>query len=73
MKELTKALDNLHSLLVSKKTKFLLGPNGLQAYCAHAMESHLWLVIKSSCGWAKAAKQAVEAYGFTTNWEGQQL
>ena len=73
MKELTTALDDLHSLLVSKKTKFLSGPNGLQARHAHAMESHLRLFIKSSYSWAKAAKQAAEAYGFTANWEGQQL
>ena len=73
MKELMTALNDLHSLLVSKKTKFLSGLNGLQAHCAHAMESHLWLFIKSGYSWAKAAKQAVEAYGFTANWGGWQL
>jgi hypothetical protein len=72
-KELTDALGDLHSLRVSKKTKFVSGPNGLQACCAHAMESHLQLVIKNGCSWAKAAKQAAETHGFAANWGGQQL
>ena len=40
-KELRTALDDLHSLLVSKKTKFVSGPHELQARRARAMESHL--------------------------------
>ncbi len=72
-KELTDALGDLHSLRVSKKTKFVSGPNGLQARRAHAMESHLRLVIKNGCGWAKAAKQAAETHGFAVNWGGRQL
>ena len=72
-KELTDTLSDLHSLQVSKKTKFVLGPNGLQAHHAHAMESHLQLVIKNGCGWAKVAKHTAETHGFATNWGGWQL
>ena len=56
-KELTDTLGDLHLLQVSKKTKFVSGPNELQAHRAHAMESHLRLVIKNGCGWAKAASR----------------
>jgi hypothetical protein len=73
MKELMEALDDLHSLLVLKKTNFVLGPNGLQACHARAIESHPQLVIKNGCGWTKAAKQAAETHGFAANWGGQQL
>jgi hypothetical protein len=73
MKELTEALGDIHCLLVSKKTKFASGPNGLQARRARAMESHLRLVIKNGQGWAQAAKQAAETYGFAANWGGRQL
>jgi len=72
-KELTDALGDLHSMLVSKKTKFVLGPNGLQARHAHAMESHLQLVVKNGCGWAKVVKQAAETHGFAENLGGWQL
>jgi hypothetical protein len=72
-KELTDALGDLHSLLVSKKINFVSGPNGLQVCRAHAMESHLRLVVKNGCGWAKGVKQAAETYGFVTNWGGRQL
>jgi len=72
-KELTDALGDLHSMLVSKKTKFVLGPNGLQARHAHAMESHLQLVVKNGCGWVKVVKQAAETHGFAANLGGWQL
>lgn len=70
---LVDALDDLHKLLVSKRTKFISGPNGLQARRARAMESHLRLVIRNGLGWTEAAKQASIAHGFAANWGGRQL
>jgi len=67
-----KAHTEIENFLVSKKTQFVAGENGLQAHRTQAIECHLRLMIKN--GWSKpeAAECAAESQGFAPKWGGHQ-
>ena len=55
------ALVAIDKLLASKKTKFISGPQGLQAHCTLAIQSH---VVKNQWYSIDASERAVESHGF---------
>ena len=58
------ALVTIDKLLASKKTKFISGPQGLQACCTLAIQSHLQIVVKSQRYSIDASERAAESHGF---------
>ena len=52
------------ALMKSAKTRFIGGPNGLQARCTRAIESHLHLMLKNKYSWMAASVLAAEVNGF---------
>ncbi|KAF9441498.1 hypothetical protein P691DRAFT_799457 [Macrolepiota fuliginosa MF-IS2] len=62
----TKLKDGLavvEKLVVSKKTVFASGPNGLQAYWTCATQSCLCMMVKNGCRFMEASKIAAESHG----------
>ena len=57
----------------SKKTRYVAGPDGLQACWTAAMETHLRLVIENGRSSIDASEQAAESRGFATKWGGRQV
>jgi hypothetical protein len=47
------------------------GKEGLQAYCARAIQSHLQMVVRSGWKAIKASEIAAEAQGFSQKWGGR--
>ncbi|KAG2155942.1 uncharacterized protein EDB93DRAFT_1101707 [Suillus bovinus] len=68
-----KALTSIEKLLKAKKMVFVGGPNGLQAKCAHSIQSYLTMVIKMKQLSIDASQRAVESHGFAANWGGRQV
>ena len=67
------ALVAIDNLLASKKTKFISGPQGLQAHRTLANQSHLWIVVKSQQYSIDALECAVESHRFAAKHGGQLL
>ncbi|KIJ46075.1 hypothetical protein M422DRAFT_250504 [Sphaerobolus stellatus SS14] len=68
-----KALEDIEKLIQSKKEVFAAGKNGLQAYRARAIQSCLWMMLRSSDKKRKfidASQCAAESQGFAAEWEG---
>jgi hypothetical protein len=70
-KELEEALLAIEQLLQSKKTQFVGGPNGLQAYHAWAIQSYLIMVVKCGRLSVDASERAAEGQGFAAKWGGR--
>jgi hypothetical protein len=68
--ELEQAFHDIEKLLLSAKTRFSGGQNGLQACRACAIQSHLRLVTKQQRGFVDAAERAAESHGFAVKWGG---
>jgi len=58
---LQKGLHAIEKLIKSKKTLFTVGRNGLQAYRANAIQSHLWMVLNNGCKAIEASEIAAES------------
>jgi hypothetical protein len=72
-KELRNAYDEIVKLLKSKKTKFVSGPQGLQARRSRAIEIHLRLFLENKKSFIEASERAAESQGFASHWGGRQL
>ncbi|TFK32290.1 hypothetical protein BDQ12DRAFT_617331, partial [Crucibulum laeve] len=66
-----KGLSAIEKLIQSKKAVFEAGHNGLQAYHACAIQSHLHMVVENGCGAMEASEIAAESQGFAWKWGGQ--
>jgi hypothetical protein len=62
--EYRKALTDVNKLLLSKKTIFVAGTQGLQACCTRAIASHLKMVVQNGRKWEEASECSAETYGF---------
>ena len=63
-KDLEKALTKIEKLIKSQKTQWSAGKHGIQAHCAHAIQSYFHLIVwKCYCS-IPASKMAAEAHGF---------
>jgi hypothetical protein len=71
--EVKDALKDLQKLLQSKKTRFVAGPNGLQARRTAAIETHLRLIIANGRPSIDASQRAAESRGFAAKWGGRQV
>lgn len=69
--ELRLALYNIKKLLVSWKTNFQGGENGLQSYQAQAIQSHLHMVVNQGRRGMDASEIAAESNKFARKWGGQ--
>jgi hypothetical protein len=67
------ALDAIHKLLDSKKTKFAGGHNGLQAHRTRAIESFLHMMVKGGHNETDASERAAECHGFAPRWGGRNV
>ncbi|KAF8623818.1 hypothetical protein AX17_007281, partial [Amanita inopinata Kibby_2008] len=72
-KEIEKGLTDIQKLIHSKKTQFVAGPTGLQAYRACVVESYLLMVMKQGCLGIEASERAAESHGFAAKWGGRSL
>ena len=61
----------IEKLIESKKNDFVSGQNTLQAYQAHAIQSHLHMVICNQRKHIEALERAAESQGFATRWSGR--
>jgi hypothetical protein len=66
-------LPDIEKLLKSQKTTYIGGAQGLQACRAHAIESHLKMVVRNGRQWADASECSTEMHGFSVKWRGWQL
>ena len=71
--QFTAALKDIDKLIQSKKTKFISGPQGLQARRALVIRSHLQLVVKNKRFSIDASLRAAESHGFAAKWGGRNL
>jgi hypothetical protein len=71
MASLTTALKDIDYLIKSKKTKYLSGPQGLQARRTLAIQSHLRIVVKNQRFSIDASERAAESHGFAAVWGGR--
>ena len=55
---------DMEKLVASKKDVFNAGRNGLQAYHAHAIQSHLHMVVLSGCKYIEASQIVAESQQF---------
>jgi hypothetical protein len=69
--ELEKALKMIEKVIASKKEVFKAGQNGLQAYQACAIQSHLHMVVQNGRDHIEASERAAESQGFATKWGGR--
>jgi hypothetical protein len=67
------ALVTIDKLLASKKTKFISGPQGLQARRTLVIQSHLQIVIKSQRYSIDASEHAAESHRFAAKHGGRLL
>ena len=68
-----KAHAEIEELLISRKTQFVAGVNGLQAWWTQAIECHLQLIIKNGQSKPEVAECAAESQGFAPKWGGCQV
>ncbi|PPQ93393.1 hypothetical protein CVT25_015911 [Psilocybe cyanescens] len=61
-------LINIEKIIASKKACFTAGHEGLQAYCAHAIRSYLFMVGKNGQKGMEASERAAEVQGFSAKW-----
>ncbi|KAF9461189.1 hypothetical protein BDZ94DRAFT_1264200 [Collybia nuda] len=61
----------IEKLIRLKKTVFAAGHNGLQAYRARAIQSHLQMVVNNGCHAIEASEMAAESQGFARKWGGR--
>jgi hypothetical protein len=73
MDEMAKAHAEIKNLLISRKSQFVAGENGLQAWQTQAIEYHLQLMIKNGQPTPEAAERAAESQGFAPKWGGHQV
>ena len=73
MASLAIALKDINHLIKSKKTKYLSGPQGLQARQTLAIQSHLRIVVKNQRFSIDASERATESHGFAAVWGGRRL
>ena len=71
--EFTATLKDIDKLIRSKKTKFISGPQGLQAHQALAIRSHLQLLVKKKRFSTDALLRAAESHRFAAKWGGRQV
>ena len=71
--DLKNAYHDMEKLVKSKKTHFIGGVNELQARRAHAIRSHLFLVVCNQRKFVIASEIAAEASGFSRTWGSRQL
>lgn len=71
--KMAKAHAEIKTLLISRKTQFVAGENGLQAQRTRAIECHLRLMIKNRRSTPEAAERAAETQGFAPKWGGRQV
>lgn len=72
-KELVLALNNIETMISSKRTVFSAGHNGLQSYRAHAIQSHLRMVVNNNRTHTQASEIAAEGQGFARTWGGRMV
>ena len=72
-KECEVVLKDLQKKIQLKKTKFILGQNGLWAHWVAAVEMHLWLVVSNGWQSQDASEHAAESQGFAPKWGGHQV
>ncbi|KAJ3885508.1 hypothetical protein GG344DRAFT_59121, partial [Lentinula edodes] len=65
---LTSALKDIDKLILSKKTNFVNGHNGLQATRARSVRSTLTMVVERKKGLINASRIAAEAHNFAVEW-----
>lgn len=70
-KDLELALVMIEKHIASKTELFASGRNGLQAYRARAIQSHLHMVVRNSRKHIDASQRAAESQGFAPNWGGR--
>jgi hypothetical protein len=68
---LEKALFDIEKLIASKKTKFEVGREGLQARRARTIQAYLFMVLKNKRKGKDASERAAEAQGFSVEWGGR--
>jgi len=73
MTSLATALKDIDHLIKSKKTKYESGPQGLQAHCTLAIQSHLRIVVKNQQFLIDVSERAAESHGFAADWDGRLL
>ncbi|KAF9455972.1 hypothetical protein BDZ94DRAFT_1327277 [Collybia nuda] len=71
--ELTKANKAITKLIKSKKSVFLAGKTGLQAYHAHAIKSYLHVVLDNGRKGIDTSERAAKAQGFSAKWGGRRV
>jgi hypothetical protein len=69
--ELEKALKMINKVIASKKEVFRAGRNGLQAYRARAIQSHLHMVVHNGRNHIEASERAAESQQFAAKWGGR--
>jgi hypothetical protein len=69
--KLEKALKMINKVIASKKEVFKAGRNGLQAYRARAIQSHLHMVIRNGRNHIEASERAAESQQFAAKWGGR--
>ncbi|KAH7878710.1 uncharacterized protein C8R40DRAFT_1037722, partial [Lentinula edodes] len=65
---LTSALQDIDKLILSKKTNFVNGHDGLQATRARSIRSTLTMVVERKKGLIDASRIAAEAHNFAVEW-----
>jgi len=70
---LKEALEAIETLLKSKRTQFIAGPNGLQAKRMGAIQTHLALMVRNGWNAISASEIAAESHGFAPAWGGRQV
>jgi hypothetical protein len=72
-KTLQSGLQDIEKLIASKRTAFDAGQNSLQAYQAHAIQSHLQMVVWNKRKAIEASEIAAEIQGFAPRWGGRMV
>jgi predicted transcriptional regulator len=67
-KLLEQALKDIRWAIKSKRLEFQNGNNGLQAYRAYAVQSHLAMIVENGRTATAASQIAAEAHGFSPKW-----
>ncbi|KAH6905764.1 hypothetical protein BKA70DRAFT_1499841 [Coprinopsis sp. MPI-PUGE-AT-0042] len=73
LERLERGLKEISKLILSKKAKFVGGPNGLQATRAHAIRSFLTMMVKNGQSWLEGSEMAAETTGFAAKWGGRNV
>jgi predicted transcriptional regulator len=73
VEEYRKVLTDVDKLLLSNKTIFVAGTQGLQVHRMRAIASHLKMVVQNGRKWEEASERSAETYGFAVKWGGRQL